>query len=92
MSIVPLTHPDSAAHRKLLAKAEGGRPTNTYQLNILNDGTDQTTELVAFFDGLSETEKGVYEISFGTSFDRKTVIASIPKSVTVIDNSGYDYN
>lgn len=67
-------------------------PVTTKALGIPADGTDQTSALVTFFNTLSETNKLFYEISFGTSFNRTTIIAAMPKGLTILDHSGYDFN
>jgi len=59
---------------------------------VTSDGVDQTVLLVIILDSLSETNRGSYELNELTSFDRKSIVAAIPPSVTIIDNSGYDYN
>jgi hypothetical protein len=55
---------------------------------ILDDGTDQTSALVALFGTVSASAEQLFKIPFGVYFDTKTVMESLPVGVVLFDLSG----
>lgn len=73
-------------------KLRNAEPIKTTHLGIPNDLTDQTALMSSYFTSISPLLRATYEIAPNTSFDRKTIIGTLPQGVAILDNSSYDYN